>query len=218
MLVPKLPITRLIGTLLYYLSGRTQLRNRRRSPGFTALRVAPQPSAAARVLLFLFEVFRPVIWIIGFIFRMINPVLFSWWVNPLFDHWIRSGFADDIRNSIPTLFDLHGGKVIPDPKPETNASGMDYVCISIPTLVFKFRRWRSENYGVEVAPTFAPKESFELPDVLNALDATVAPDRNLMDTSWRYWGKLLEPRVQLLQHAFSLEHFQNTKEKLSTRY
>jgi hypothetical protein len=182
----------------------TQLRNR-------------QPSATARVLLFLLEVFRPIFWIIGFFFRLINPVLFSWWVNPLFDRWIRSGFAKDIRDAIPSLFDLHGGRIIPDPKPETNDKGMDYVCISTPTLVLKFRRWHRENYGIEVAPTFAPKESFELPDVLNALDTAAAPDRNLMDGSWFYWGKLLEPRLQLLEHAFSLEHFQNTKEKLSTR-
>jgi hypothetical protein len=149
---------------------------------------------------------------------LINPVLFSWWVNPLFDRWIRSGFANDIRDAIPSLFDLHGGRVIPDPKPETNDKGMDYVCISTPTLVLKFRRWHRENYGIEVAPTFAPKESFELPDVLNALDTAAAPDRNLMDGSWLYWGKLLEPHLQLLEHEFSLEHFQNTKEKLSTRY
>ena len=183
----------------------TRLQNRR-------------PSATAQVLVFLFQVFRPVFWIIGFVFRMVNPVLFSWWANPLFDRWVRSGFADDIRDAIPTLFDLHGGKVIPDPKPESNNEGMDYVCISTPSLVFKFRRWHRESYGIEVAPMFAPKESFELLDVLNALDATTIPDRNLMDGSWRYWGKLLEPRFQLLEQALTSTHFQNTKKKLSTRY
>ncbi|HWY32202.1 MAG TPA: hypothetical protein VNX46_15680 [Candidatus Acidoferrum sp.] len=156
-------------------------------------------------------------WIIRFIFRSINLVLFSWWVNRLFDRWIRNGFAADIRGAIPALFDLHGGKVIRDPKPETNDGGMDYVCISTPTLLFKFRRWHRENYGVEVAPPFAAKESFELLDILNALDTTVVPDRNfmnLMDTSWRYWGELLEPRFKLLEHAFSSEHFQETKKHI----
>jgi hypothetical protein len=197
---------RLTRSLVYYLAsrGRAHLRNLR-------------SGTKAQVLLFLIEVFRPVFWIISFIFQMINPVLFSWWVNPLYDRWIRSGFADDIRGAIPTLFGLHGGRVIPDPRPETNDSGMDYICISTATLVFKFRRWRSENYGIEVAPVFAPKESFELADVLSALDTTAVPDRNI-DLNWRSWGEFLEPRVQLLEHAFSLEHFQNTKEKLAARY
>lgn len=153
----------------------------------------------------------------GFVFRLINPVLFSWWLKPLLERWVRNGFAEDIKQAIPTLFELHGGKVVPDPKPKTNDGGMDYVCISCPTLIFKFRRWHRENYGIEVAPTFAATELVELPDVLQAVDPTTSIDNSHMDVSWHFWGKLLEPRFQLLEHAFSAERYQDTKKRLANR-
>lgn len=126
-----------------------------------------QRKVSVRILVFLLEVFQPVFWLIRFIFRLVNPVLFSWWLKPLFERWVRNAFAEDPKQAIPALFDLHGGRVVTGPNPRVNDSGMDYLCISSPTLVFKFRRWHRENYEIEVAPTFAPTDSYQLLDVLH---------------------------------------------------
>jgi hypothetical protein len=126
-----------------------------------------RPTTSARVLLFLVEVFRPILLLIGFVLRLIYQVLFSWWLNPTFDNWIRNGFLRDIKEGIPTLFDLHGAKVISDPKPETNDSNMDYLCVASRSLIFKFCRWRRENYEVQLAATHASTEFFDLLDALH---------------------------------------------------
>jgi hypothetical protein len=143
-------------------------------------------------------------------------MLFSWWLNPAFDRWVRNGFAQEIKEAIPSLFDVHGARVISDPKPETNDSNMDYVCLASGSLIFKFCRWRSENYGVEVATTFASTEFFDLLDALHFVDPTANTKLATLDTSWRVWGQLLEPRFHLLKQAFKAEHFLDTKARLAS--
>jgi len=167
-------------------------------------------------LLILVDVFRPILLLIGFVLRLIYQVLFSWWLNPVFDNWIRNGFLRDIKEGIPTLFDLHGARVISDPKPETNDSNMDYLSLASRSLIFKFCRWRRENYEIQVAATFASTEFFDLLDALDLVDPTANTKSPSLDGSWRVWGQLLEPRYQLLEQAFNTEHFLDTKAKLSS--
>lgn len=177
-----------------------------------------QTKMSAKILLFLLEVFRPLFLLIGFVLRIIYRVLFSWWANPLFDNWVRDNFAKDIREAIPSLFDVHAGKVVPDPKPYVNDENMDYLSVGCPSLVFKFRRWHRENYGVEVAPTFAPTDSYEVFDALLLVDPQVKGDQSKLDVDWRYWGNLIEPRFGLLEKAFDSEHFGETKAILLSRH
>ena len=177
-----------------------------------------QTTTSARIVLFLLEVFRPLFLAIGFVLRIIYRVLFSWWVNPLFDNWVRDNFARDIREAIPSLFEVHGGRVVSDPKPYVNDENMDYLSVGCPSLVFKFRRWRCENYGVEVAPTFAPTDSYEVFDALLFVDPQVNADQAMLDVDWRLWGNLIEPRFGLLEQAFDSEHFSETKAILLSRY
>jgi len=106
--------------------------------------------------------------------------------------------------------------VIPDPRPRANDSNMDYVCVGTSSLILKFCHWRRENYPVEVAPTFAPTEFCDILDALRLIDATANTRNRLLDTSWREFGQLLEPRFRLLQEAFNTEHFPDTKAKLAS--
>jgi hypothetical protein len=186
-------------------------------PGVLSLRDR-KLKTSGRILIFLIEVFQPLFWIIRFVFRIVNPVLFSWWATPLFERWDQNGFAEDIRQAIPSLFDVYGGRVVRDPNPRMNSSSMGYVCIGCPTLIFKFHRWRRESYGIEVAPAFAPGELFELADVLDVLDPTTNTELALTNESWYHWGRLLESRFPLLEQAFRAECFQETKERLANRY
>ena len=183
---------------------------------YRLVHVRPRPKKwQARVLLFLLEVFQPVFWLVGFVAKLIYRVLFSWWLNPLFDRWIRNGFAQEINVAIPWLFYLHGAKIVRDRKQNTNSESMGYLCLATNSLIFKFRRWRSENYGVEIAPIFAPTELYELPDVLHLVDPEANTKLRELDISWRSWGRLLEPRFHLIEQAFSVENFQETKARLA---
>lgn len=173
-------------------------------------------TVSARVLLFLIEVFRPILLPVGFVLRLIYQVLFSWWLNPVFDRWIRNGFAQDIKQAIPYLFDLHGGRVVPDPKPNTNDENMDYLCVASTFLIFKFRRWHRENYGVQIAPTFSPTEFYDVLDALRLADPAANTKLPMLDVSWRFWGQLLEPRFHLLEEVFDAEHFPDTKARLAS--
>jgi len=78
-------------------------------------------------------------------------------------------------------------------------------------LILKFRRWRRENYGVQVAPTFAPAEFYELLDALRFVDPTANTKLQMLDVSWRLWGQLLEPRFHLIEKTFNTENFPDTK-------
>lgn len=175
-----------------------------------------ETTTAARVLVFLFEVLRPLFLLVGFVLRVIYKTLFSWWMNPLFDRWIRNGFAEDITEAIPSLFGLHGGRVVPDPKPYVTDENMDYLCVASTCLILKVRRWHRENYGVQVAPTFAPTEFYDVLDALHLLDPTANTKLPMLDVSSRFWGQLLEPRFQLLERAFGMENFQDTKDRLAS--
>lgn len=112
------------------------------------------------------EIFRPIFLLVGFASRLFYRVGFSWWLNPLFDRWIQNGFAEELKQTIPFLFGLYGYgcKVVEDPKPEANDESMDYIWMASRSLIFKFSRWRRENYGIQVAPTFAPTEFYEVVD------------------------------------------------------
>jgi len=138
-------------------------------------------------------------------------------MNPLYDHWVRDDFAKDIRKAIPSLFDRHGGRVVPDAKPYGNDENMDYVCVACPSLILKFRRWHRENYSIEIAPAFAPTDSYEVIDALLLVDSQADVDQSKLDVDWWRWGNLIEPRFVLLEHAFDAEHFAETKAMLLSR-
>lgn len=165
------------------------------------------------------EVFRPIFFLVGFVSRLFYRVGFSWWLNPLFARWVQNGFAEEIKQKIPFLFGLYGYgyKVVEDPMANANDESMDYICIASHSLIFKFRRWHRENYGIQIAPSFAPTELYDVLDALLLVDPQTKIDRSKLDTNWRCWGNLLEPRFRLLEEAFDPEHFDRTKAALSGR-
>ena len=175
------------------------------------------PSRSARVFDFLIEVNRPLFPVYGLAVRLFFGVFLAWWSNPLLDRWTRKDFSEDIKLGIPSLFELHGARVISDPKPQANESEMDYLCFASATLIFKFHRWHNENYGVQIAPTFAPTEFCDLLSAQRMLDGTTNIKEPMLETSWHFWGLLLEPRFHLLEEAFDKEHFPETKSRLAIR-
>jgi len=153
--------------------------------------------------------------LVGFVLRLLYRLLFSWWLNPLFDRWIQKAFADEIRKAMPFLFDRYEGRVVPDPRPEANDPNMGYVCIGTQNLIFKFARWRRENYEVRVSPSFAPTDSYELVDALRVVDSAANAQSFPEADGWQLFSRLLEPRFRFLEVAFSKDNFQKTKLNLA---
>lgn len=172
-------------------------------------------TVAGRIVMFLLVVFGPLLRLVGFVLKILYKLFFSWWLNPWLDRWARESFANEIRQAFPFLFAQYEGKVVPSPRPEMQSPAVAHVCIAAMNLVFEFSRWHSENYEVRVSPTFAPRDSYDLIDALRVVEPagqTVLPPS--LD-SWRFFAKLLEPRLPALETAFNPENFADTKQKLA---
>ena len=145
-----------------------------------------RPATFAGQLLVLF---RPLLLLLGFLFRIIWKVVFSWWVNPLLDRWMQKFFANEVKEAMPFLFDQFAGRVIPDPRPEANDPGRSYLTIATSNLVLKFSRWRSEDYEIRISPLFAPTDSYDFIDSLEAAGFTQDSSLSPAAESWYHFGK-----------------------------
>ena len=110
----------------------------------------------------LVEVLRPLMRGVGFIFRGICKIFFSWWMNPRLAHSIRRSSAEEIEHAFPFLFNQFGAKLVPCPRPEAHDSQMNYVCFATTNVLFEFSNWHREYTAVRVAPTFDPRDSYDL--------------------------------------------------------
>jgi hypothetical protein len=84
---------------------------------------------------------------------------------------------------------------------------MDYICIGARNLIFKFGRWRSENYEVRVSPSFAPTDSYEIVDALRVADPAANAQPFPEVASWKLLSRFLEPRFHPLETAFHQDNF-----------
>ena len=177
----------------------------------------PRPKTVlARILIFLIEVFGPILRLVGFIVQAIYGAFFFWWLNPALDRRAEKSFADEIKQAAPFLFAQYDGKVISEPRPETRGSSDRSVCIASGNLFLRFSQWRTENYNVRVSPTFAPNDSYDLVDALRVVDPArateVPPDIN----NWHHFARLLEPRFEKMQGSFNQENFADSKRKFAS--
>jgi hypothetical protein len=170
---------------------------------------------AGRIVVFLLVVFRPLLRLLGSALKIIYKIFFSWWLNPALDRWARESFAKEIRLAFPFLFTEYEGKLVPSPRPEVQSPEMEYICIATTNLVFEFSRWHNENYEIRVSPAFAPKDSYDLIDALNAVETAGKPILAPTIDNWPSFARLLEPRFLPLETAFSSESFAKTKQRLA---
>jgi hypothetical protein len=130
-----------------------------------------RPLTRKQKAFFLIDVFAR-FFCLAWLLRLIWKIFFSWWLGPLMDHHFDQLFVAEIRQSIPFLFNLFGGKAIPPPQPEPKGSQIERVCVATESLVFQFSRWHREDYKVLVSPAFAPKNSYDLIDALRVAGPT----------------------------------------------
>jgi len=91
---------------------------------------------------------------------------------------------------------------------------MSYVCLSARNPIFEFSKWRDENYWIRVSPSFAPRDSYDLLEVLGAVSTEPASIPSYI-MSWSQFAKLVEPKLMAIENAFSEENFAATKARLA---
>lgn len=173
------------------------------------------PARSGPIKAFFIEVLRPLILLIFFLLKVLWIVAFSWWVNPLLDRQMRNSFTSEIRQVMPFLFDRFGGRVIPDPSAAGNDYGLSYVSIASQDLIFKFSKWRSEDYRVRVSSVYSPTDFYDLVDALRAIDLAQNQQFSPYPESLLQYSRLLEPRYELLVESFREENFDKTRATLA---
>ena len=177
----------------------------------------PRPKTlAGQVATFLLHTLRPVLRLVAIAFEFAYKLLFSWWLNPILDYSAKKSFVEEIKQAAPFLFAEYEGKVVPEPRPEANDSRTGHICIVSRNLFFRFSRgWRMENYAVRVSPSFVPNDSYDLIDALRVVDPAAESALSPGAASWNHFARLLEPRIHLLETAFTQENFGDTKRKIA---
>jgi hypothetical protein len=140
---------------------------------------------------------------------MLYIMAFGWWLSPLIRHKENRELVDDITASLYFL--------ISDPQANVSRIGIHQsefptIKISWNNLLFTFVRWHGET-NMSVAPQHTPRESYQFGPLVAALEGRHLSERDevhdLADA-----GRLLHPRLQALNAAFSEQGFPAFKERL----
>jgi hypothetical protein len=146
---------------------------------------------------------------VGFLIRMLYIVAFGWWLSPLIRRKDNRKLVADITANLYFLIS----------DPQSNVSRIGILQSEFPTvkvswnnLLFTFVRWHGET-NMSVAPQHAPRESYQLGPLFAAMEGRHLSER---DAAYDFAdaGRLLPPRLQALNAAFSQQGFPAFKERL----
>ena len=142
-------------------------------------------------------------------------LLIGWWRGPQLARRQERQFAEEIRTTLPFLFDEWAGKIVPNvgirfPPP------FDYavVTVAVHNFLLRFIRGRDE-FRVDVAPKTDPKNWQEVSMVLTAIGALQGYALRLEYYRLADFGRLMYPRMADLNAAMSEEKVASTHENLS---
>lgn len=145
----------------------------------------------------------------GSLVRLLYSVAFAWWLDP----WVRRNdnhkLVHDITANLYFLVSNPQAKVSPV---GVLRSEWPTVEISWGNLLFTIVRWQGET-NISVAPRNAPRESHQLGPVVAALEGRHLSERDAVYDIGDA-GRLLRPRLQALNTAFSEQEFLTFRERL----
>jgi hypothetical protein len=140
---------------------------------------------------------------------MLYIVAFGLWLSPLIRRKDNRKLVADITANLYFL--------ISDPQANVSRIGIlqsefPTVKVSWNNLLFTFVRWHGET-NMSVAPQHAPRESYQLGPLFAAMEGRHLSERDAVyDLAGA--GRLLPPRLQALNTAFSQQGFLAFKERL----
>ena len=160
-----------------------------------------QQATKLRILDFL----SPVILGVGFIIKMLYTVAFAWWLDPWLKRKADRQLLDDTKANLGFLVSESSSiRVLPADWPTVE--------ISWRNLLFTIVRWRGDT-NVSIAPHHAPAEAYELGPLIAAIESRHFSERDIVDDLVDA-AKLLRPRLQALNAAFSEQEFPRTRQRL----
>jgi hypothetical protein len=152
---------------------------------------------------------RPLFVGVGFTVKMVYNVAFAWWLDPWMQRKANHALLDDIKTYLyfvvsPSLTDvLTPITVVKSEWPE----------VEIPweNLLFTITRWHGET-SVSVAPRHVSGERYELGPLVAALERRHFSEHDVVN-DLADAARLLRPRLQALNLAFSEQEFLRTRER-----
>ena len=165
-----------------------------------------QQATKTRIL----EFTRPLFLGLGFTVKMIYNVAFAWWLDPWMRRVANRALLGDIKRYMyflisPSLADVSTAiTVIPSEWPEVE--------ISWENLLFTITRWHGET-SVSVAPRHVLAERYELGPLIAALERRHFSEHDAVN-DLADAARLLRPRLEALNTAFSEQEFLHTRERL----
>jgi hypothetical protein len=160
-----------------------------------------QKATKLRILEFL----RPLILGIGFAFKVVYYALFSWWLTPWLRHKANRELVEEIERNLWFLI--------------SEPSAIRVLHAEWPTvevfsgnLLFTILRWRGDT-TVSVAPRHAPVQSYELGPLVAAFEGRHFSEQDIVNDLVDA-ARLLRPRLEALNAAFSEEEFPRVKRRL----
>jgi hypothetical protein len=165
-----------------------------------------QRATKARIL----EFVRPLFVGIGFTVKMVYNIAFAWWLNPWMQRKANRALLDDITRHLYFLVSSSLAHV----SAAITVLPSEWPAAEIPweNLLFTITRWHGET-SVSVAPRHLPRESYELGPLVAALEHRHFSEHDVVN-DLADAARLLRPRLQALNVAFSEQEFPRTRERL----
>ena len=160
-----------------------------------------QKATKLRILEFL----RPLFLGIGFAFKAVYYIVFAWWLDPWLRHKANRELVDDIERNLYFL--------ISEPS-AIRVLHTEWPTVEIPSgnLLFTILRWRDDT-NVSVAPRHAPVQSYELGPLVAAFESRHFSEQDIVNDLVDA-ARLLRPRLEALNAAFSEEEFPRVRGRL----
>ena len=156
------------------------------------------------------EFAAPIFLGIGFIVKMLNKVAFAWWLDP----WLQRNENRALWNDVQAnLFFLVSQVQLISSRPVA-VMPFDYASVKLlrENVLITITRGRGD-LAVSVAPRHAPAESYELGSAIAALESRHLSEHDLVG-SFAGVERLLRPRLETLNLAFSEEEYPRFKKRL----
>lgn len=154
----------------------------------------------------IWEFLAQVIMDFGYFLKVVYIALFGWWLDPWLQQKENRALLDDIRTNLNFLIT---SSPIDFSKQVKNVRSCAEVRIPWENLLVIVTRWHGET-NVRVAPRHAPNDRYEIGPLIAALERRRLSEHDVVNDLVSA-AKLLQPRLQALNEAFSEQEYRQTK-------
>jgi hypothetical protein len=153
----------------------------------------------------IFDLVAPLILGLGFLVKIILNILFGWWLFPLLQWKNSRAFMKEVK--------LKWGSLLSRTSSMTVAAGdSPTITIAQDNLLFTLVRWHDET-AIRVAPRHVPAESYEVGLLIAAIEQRHYSEHDIVN-DLEGAEKMLLPRLDALNAAFSEQRYSRIREKL----